>query len=268
VVITEPTWPPSPPSFELGPDEVHVWCASLRQSPAQVDLFLRTLSEDERDRAGRTRHAPARHEFIVVRGLLRTILAEYLNVDTRRLAFSSGPTGKPALVEPSGALPLYFNVSHSHDLTLIAVTRRGEVGVDVERLRPFANDLGLAERFFSPGEAMILRALPPDQRIEAFFHAWTRKEAFLKASAHGLTYGLDRVEVTLLPAEPVRFLRIDGQERAAQRWSLHHLTPAPGYVGALAIRGHDNQLVCWRWCETRAAAARADGLTAPFSRVS
>ena len=253
MVHAVPTWPTAPATFDLGADEVHTWCASLRQSPRQVDHFLRTLSDDERDRAGRIRHAPARHEFIVVRGLLRTILADYLAVDTRRLAFCCGPTGKPALVEPAAALPLYFNVSHSHELTLIAVTRRGEVGVDVERLRPFANDLDLAERFFSPREAMTLRALPPERRIEAFFHAWTRKEAFLKASAHGLTYGLDRVEVTLLHDDPARFLRIDGEERAARRWSLHHLTPAAGYVGALAMHRHDYRLVCWRWCEERAA---------------
>ena len=64
------------------------------------------------------------------------------------------------------------------------------------------DDLELAERFFSRPEATALRALAPEQRIESFFHAWTRKEAFLKASAHGLTYGLDRVEVTLLHDEP------------------------------------------------------------------
>ena len=262
MVPTVPVWPPSPAAFELGPDEVHVWCSSLRQSPDQVDRFLRTLSDDERDRAIRIRHAPARHEFIVVRGLLRTILADYLNVDTQCLAFCSGPTGKPALVEPASALPLYFNVSHSHDLTLIAVTRRGEVGVDVERLRPFANDLGLAERFFSRHESTALRALPAEQRIEAFFHAWTRKEAFLKASAHGLTYGLDRVEVTLLRDEPARFVRIDGEEHAARRWSLHHLTPAAGYVGALAMHQHDYRLICRHWFEEPAAAGvmlKADG---------
>jgi 4'-phosphopantetheinyl transferase len=245
-------WPTAPETFELGPDEVHVWCSSLRQSPSQVERFMRILSDDERDRAGRIRHAPARHEFIVVRGLLRTILADYLNVETRQLAFCFGPTGKPALVEPVCGLPLFFNVSHSHELTLIAVTRGGEVGVDVERLRPFANDQEVADRFFSPIEATALRSLPPDLRIEAFFHAWTRKEAFLKASAHGLTYGLDRVEVTLLHDEPARFVRIDGEEHAARHWSLHHLTPAAGYVGALAMSRHDYRLICWHWSERRA----------------
>jgi 4'-phosphopantetheinyl transferase len=257
-----PNWPNAPGTFMLGPDEVHVWCASLRQSPGQVGHFLRTLSDDERDRAFRTRHAPAQNEFIVVRGLLRCILADYLNVDTRCLAFCCGPTGKPALVEPAGALPLYFNVSHSSELTLIAVTQCGEVGVDVERLRPFANDQGLADRFFSPREATTLRALPAEQRIEAFFHAWTRKEAYLKASAHGLTYGLDRVEVTLLHEEPARFVRIDGEEQEARHWSLHHLAPAAGYVGALAMARHGYRLVCWHWCEEHAhngVLLKADG---------
>jgi 4'-phosphopantetheinyl transferase len=252
VVPTVPNWPPAPGSFELADDEVHVWCASLQQSPALVDQFLRTLSDDERERASRSRHPPARHEFIVVRGLLRCILADYLNVPTRRLAFRVGATGKPALAEPRSALPLYFNVSHSHELTLIAVTRRGEVGVDVERLRPFANDQELADRFFSLRESTVLRALPQEQRIEAFFHAWTRKEAFLKASAHGLTYGLDRVEVTLLHNEPAMFIRIGEEVNAARKWSLHHLAPAAGYVGALAMNEHDYRLLCWGWCEERA----------------
>ncbi len=244
-----PNWPTAPLGCKLGADEVHVWCSSLRVAQAQVERFSRTLAEDERDRAARTRHLPARNEFVVVRGLLRQILADYLGIDTRRLAFRTGATGKPYLVEPASALPLYFNVSHSHEMTLIAVTRRGEVGVDVEHLRPFANDLDLADRFFSHREATALHTLTAEDRIEAFFQAWTRKEAFLKASAHGLTYGLDRVEVTLLRDEPVRFLRIGGEEHAARHWSLHHLAPAPGYVGALAMNEHAYRLVCRHWCD-------------------
>jgi 4'-phosphopantetheinyl transferase len=145
----------------------------------------------------------------------------------------------------AGAAPLSFNVSHSFGVALIAVRTGGEVGVDVERVRPFENDLGLAERFFCAAESVALRALGEGRR-EAFFHVWTRKEAYLKAGGLGLSGGLERVEVSVPPDDPPRVLRIDGSEEAARRWSLRALLPLPGYVGALAMEGHDYPLRCWR----------------------
>src|SRR5262249_10829075 len=190
------------------------------------------------------RSESARTQFVVTRAALRSILSDYLDLSPLRLSFVHGPQGKPALANWGW---LHFNVSHSQDVALIAVTRRSEIGVDVERLRPFINDLGMAERYFSPRETELLRALTGTRRSEAFFHAWTRKEAYLKASGKGLSYGLERVEVTLLPEDEPRFVRIDGCERLASEWSLRHLVPAVGCVGAVTLQGHDYQLRCWKW---------------------
>lgn len=243
------TWhqPSAPPA--LAPDEVHVWFVNLAIDAHAVAELASSLPWAEQQRAASFRSASARTQFIVTRSALRSILSTYLDVSPLRLEFTHGPQGKPALEHYRW---LHFNVTHSHDVALIAVTRRGEVGVDVERLRPFANDLGMAERYFSPRETELLRALTGPHRCEAFFHAWTRKEAFLKASGQGLSYGLERVEVTLLPGETVRFVRIDGCERLAAQWSLHHLTPVAGCVGALTLHGHDYQLRCWKWNGTTA----------------
>ena len=236
---------PHPSSFgKLAAGEVHVWSWALGRPAGEVARLLELLADDERERAGRYLHVPAREQFVAARAGLRLILAGYLALDSARIAFTHGPAGKPALAHWPG---LHFNVSHSADVALIAVTRRGEVGVDVERVRPFANDLGMAERFFSPYETGVLRSLEGERRRAAFFHAWTRKEAYLKARGQGLSYGLERVEVTLLPEEAARFLRIDGCERLAAQWSLHHLVPAVGCVGALTLHGHDYELRCWRW---------------------
>ena len=177
---------------------------------------------------------------------MRTVLASYLGVEPAAIRFALGPAGKPELREPADA-NLHFNVTHSHGLVMYAVTHRCPVGVDVEHLRPMSDYLGLAERYFSPREFEILRNLPAEHRARAFFHAWTRKEAFLKARGVGLSYGLERVEVTLGPREPARMLRLDGDERAAGSWTLHTLEPAPGFVGALALEAHDHRLVCRNW---------------------
>jgi 4'-phosphopantetheinyl transferase len=226
----------------LAAGEVHVWCAALRRPAAEVAALASVLSGDERERAARYRVSRAREEYQVSRALLRVLLGRYLGDDPSSLEFRPGPQGKPAL---AGGAPLCFNVSHSCGVALIAVRAGGEVGVDLEQVRPFENDLGLAERFFCAAESAALRALGEGRR-EAFFHVWTRKEAYLKAGGLGLSGGLERVEVSVPPDDPPRVLRIDGDESAARRWSLRALLPLPGYVGALALEGHDYRLRCWR----------------------
>src|SRR5262249_14172187 len=152
-------------------EEVHIWRATLERPPCSYEALFTILSDDERDRARRYACQASRSRFVVGRALLRTILARYLNMTPCKVRFRLCPQGKPILDGPDTTL--HFNVSHSHTLVLIAVTERGEVGIDVERVRPFANDLGLAERYFSPRECRMLRLLTPERRTEAFFHAWT-----------------------------------------------------------------------------------------------
>jgi 4'-phosphopantetheinyl transferase len=243
VTASQCGWPPAPDRVAPAADEIHVWSASLARPAEEVAALARTLSDDERERAAAMRHAATQAEFIVARGLLRSLLGGCLDVWPSRIRFSRAPQGKPQLAEPGH---LYFNVSHSHGVGLFAVARRIEVGVDLERLRPFSDELGLAERYFTPREAAALRALPPAARLEAFFRLWTRKEAYLKAHGLGISYGLERVEVSHGPDEPARILLIDGDEREAARWSLRALAPAAGYVGALACQAHDYRLFCWR----------------------
>ena len=112
------------------------------------------------------------------------------------------------------------------------MARERELGVDIEKIRAGVEREGIAERFFSPGEVAALRAAPVEERDEAFFRCWTRKEAYVKARGGGLSIPLDSFEVTL------------GRERAAlsrasdsEGWTMAALEPAPGYAGALVVEG-------------------------------
>jgi 4'-phosphopantetheinyl transferase len=227
----------------VSPDEVHVWSWSLERPAEEIARLRELLADDERERAGRYLHRPAREQFIAARAGLRLLLGRYLALDPACITFTHGRTGKPALAGGG----LYFNVSHTQGLALIAVTRRGEVGVDVERLRAMPTHLDMAGRFFSPGEAAALRRLPPGATEAAFYHVWTRKEAFLKATGLGLAHGLERFEVSVPPDDPARIRHIDGDPAAGARWSLTALEPAPGYVGALAIEGGGHRLLTWHF---------------------
>ena len=70
-----------------------------------------------------------------------------------------------------------FNVSHSHRVALYAVTRRREMGIDLERIRFGLAVAQIAGRFSSQREVTMLQALPAEMQHQAFFRCWTRKEA-------------------------------------------------------------------------------------------
>jgi 4'-phosphopantetheinyl transferase len=252
---------PAPPSRPPAAGEIHLWAVPLDPPPEREAALRLLLAADELARADRFRFDRHRRRFAVGRGRLRELLGGYLGVAPAVLAFGYGEKGKPVLAGPPAAVGggLAFNLSNSHELALVAVAAGGEprggagadpgggaapgarpaieLGVDVEHLRPMPDALAIAERYFSPAERRVLAAVPAAQRDEAFFNCWTRKEAYLKAIGDGLSVPLDRFDVTLAPGQPARFLALDGDPGRAARWSLFHLRPAPGYVGALAVPG-------------------------------
>jgi 4'-phosphopantetheinyl transferase len=221
-------------------DEVHTWRVSLDPPGALLRQLECTLSPDEHERASRFHFQEDRDRFIAARGSLRMILSGYVGLEPGEIRFRYSPYGKPGLEG------LQFNLSHAHLLGLVAVARGRAVGVDIEYHRPALAVEQIARRFFSTGEADALLSLPDEQQPQAFLSCWTRKEAYIKARGEGLSIPLDQFDVSLAPDEPAALLssRLDPQEAA--RWTLYHLVPGPGYVGALAIEGRPTRLLKWQ----------------------
>lgn len=221
----------------LSSDDVHVWLASLHG--ASVERFQRTLSTDEQNRAGRFRFQRDRRRFIVARGLLRLILSYYLGIEPVRLRFSYGRHGKPSLAILSSQDRLTFNLSRCGGRALLAVSRNREVGIDLERIRTDFPCRQIAQQFFSSRENAMLQSLRTEQaRRTAFFVAWARKEAYVKARGDGLALPLSRFDVSLLPGEPAKLLGMRGNPLETSRWSLQDIHTGRGYVAALAVEGH------------------------------
>lgn len=239
-------WSPAPTHLNIGEEEVHVWAASLDKSGLSLGVVYDHLSSDERARAGRFRFLKDQERFVAARGLLRTILGRYLDTKPNQLRFRYNPQGKPSLAEEFSATKLSFNVSHCQQVGVFAVTIGRELGVDIEQVKPEVPKGGVAERFFSPGEVEALRAIPPQMQVQAFFACWTRKEAYIKAKAGGLSIPLDQFEVSLAPGQPAVLKRVLWDPEEACRWGMRELSPAPGYTGALCVEGHGWKLECWR----------------------
>lgn len=225
---------------------VHVWAARLDPPSWRVAELRRLLDPEEQAKADRFRFDIHRRRFIVGRGFQRILLGTYADADPARIEYTYGPQGKPSFAAQPDP-PLYFNLSNSEELAILGVTREMEIGVDVEYLRDLDDAAALAERFFSKSESEVLLNLPPACLKEGFFNCWTRKEAYLKAVGDGLTAPLNAFDVTLRPDEEPKMLALEGSEERGRRWSLHHLWPAEGYLGAVALEGQDFELDTWFW---------------------
>jgi 4'-phosphopantetheinyl transferase len=236
---------PREPVLGLRPDEVDLWQVSLDDQPAEVVRFVQTLVRaDEAERACRFYFERDRRRFIVGRGFLRMILARYTGQAPRELVFDYGDHGKPRLAPTPGAGPVpFFNVAHSEGLAVYAITRGGEVGVDIERVRDLPEWEQIVGSYFAPAEQARVYAAPAHERTEEFFRAWARQEALLKASGVGLGTAAGRGRRRpVLPAPDLE--RHHGLSAAVERvaisapeanFCVHPLAPADGFVGALAV---------------------------------
>jgi 4'-phosphopantetheinyl transferase len=171
--------------------EVHVWMASVKDFIAKQKYFCSILSAPEKKRANRFVFPEHKKRFIIMHGILRELLANYLHTKPENLSFTSNKFGKPKIDN------INFNISHSRDLALFVFAKNYDVGVDIEFINKESMNLDIAERFFSTHEAQALLKLPVAKRPQAFFNCWTRKEAFIKAIGEGLAFPLNKFDVDI-----------------------------------------------------------------------
>ena len=221
MLIATEQWNTADAATPLRAGEVHLWRAQLTPTTA----LRETLSPEEWLRAARFHFERDRERFIATRGIVRSVLGSYLGIAPGELRFRTGAHGKPHL--DGVCTSLRFNLSHSDDLLLLAVTHAREIGIDVEFMRGDVPFETLADHYFHPEDAWDLRLLPAEKKAWKFYDIWTTTEAQLKAGGTGLADGPRVVE--------------------PDRWSLLRLSPAAGYAAALAIEGGDFQLGCWSW---------------------
>jgi 4'-phosphopantetheinyl transferase len=182
-----------------------------------------------------------RRRYLIAHIALHKILSRYLQIDPARLFFDLGSNGKPKLSPVLPSAGVDFNLSHSNEMALLAVNRIGEVGVDIEYVKPDFKFEEIAERFFTAREVAALRALPSDLQRQAFFKCWTSKEAFLKAKGTGLSGKLDEVAITLGAADQV-LIRAD-----VPGWSLAELNSIDAYQAALVVANSSVPIRYYLW---------------------
>lgn len=234
-------WVARPEKLALTDGHVDVWLISLVAPSAAGEHFVEILSNDEQERAARFKFDKHRGLYIAAHVAVRAILAKYLNAKPVDLQFVNGSNGKPSLAAAFAGSGLEFNLSHSHEMALLGVTRGHEIGVDIEWVKDDYGYDEVAERFFTAKEVAAMRALPTSLQRQAFFKCWTSKEAFLKAKGTGLSGKLDEVEIIFADDQQVRI------QASVPGWTLTELTPENGYEAAVVIEGGSLPVNCYRW---------------------
>jgi 4'-phosphopantetheinyl transferase len=229
-------------SLDLSGNEVQLWRLDLPRLATGEARWHAILTRDETTRVGRFLVVRARHHFMITRAWLRLLLAAYIGGDAKQIAFGTADNGKPVLASPFDPREVTFNVSHSGEVALLAFSRRRDLGVDVEQVRSQRDLEGIARRFFSAHEQEELAAVAAEEKQNAFFRCWTRKEAYIKAKGKGLALPLSQFDVTLAPGATNALLATRPDADEAGRWSMREIEAGPGHVGALCVAGHDWQL--------------------------
>jgi 4'-phosphopantetheinyl transferase len=205
---------PLPPA-----DEVHLWALDLSRSPGEVGGLLPSRDLRRADELG--------PRWVVARASLRALLGGYLGAEPQSLGFRE--RGKPRL-EPVS--PLRFNLSHSGDVALVAVSTEREVGVDVEPVKQGRDVERLSRRALLASERAAVHEA--DDQALAFHRYWVAKEAFVKATGRGIE-SLRSFEVVLEAPGGARLNHVAGDPAEAAKWTLAPLDAGPRFAAAAVV---------------------------------
>lgn len=163
--------------------DLHLWRFKCTPDALPADACLKILAADEIRRSVRLLDDTKRKQFIITRASLRLILGRYLQTNPETLLFKYNQHGKPQLAFPQENL--FFNLSHSSDYAVLALSQVKKTGVDVEKTDFTINYRGIADQFFTSDERSTLDQVPEARQRRCFYRLWTRKEAVLKAMGTG-----------------------------------------------------------------------------------
>jgi len=167
--------------------EVHIWKISLSTPTESTKYLIQSLSKDEHTRADRILCEQRRQRNKIARGYLRKILSVYVKNPPTDLVFYYGPHGKPYLYQPNREKKIEFNLSHSENLMVIAISKNSRVGIDLEHIRNVSEKNVIIKKIFSVQDQQIFTSFSEEEKEFAFFSCWTYKEAYLKALGIGLS---------------------------------------------------------------------------------
>lgn len=223
-------------AIALSPGEIHVWLAfydEIADEGLHV-AYRKLLNDAEREQEPRFYFARDRRRYLITRALVRTVLSHYVPIHPSEWVFSTNFYGRPEVENAEGReAGLSFNISHTHSLIVLGVTKSRELGIDVENVRAREGSIAIAKHYFAPQEVAALGTAPEHEQQDRFFEYWTFKEAYIKARGMGLSLPLDKFGFHY-PGEGAVEIAIDPELKDdPARWQFWQYRPTPEYLVAI-----------------------------------
>ena len=232
----------------LNKGEAHIFFTKLDCSDTAIKKAYKLLSIKERDRADRFVVDKPRRCYIASAAKVRQLLSPYLAIQPDSICYDYGEHGKPYLIDSD----LQFNISHAGDRLAVAIVLEQSVGIDIEYHSSKLNPMELAQRFFNPNEYQQLLAVSRDQQLLYFYRLWTLKEAFVKATGKGLSFGLANFVVDIHAEAMDSLQSVNAGFGIASDWSLGLLSSSwSDYTAALAVRASTKLILHCLDCGTK-----------------
>ncbi len=218
----------------------HVWCVPINLLTQWQSSLHSMLIDEEQQRAEQYRNVADRDSYVATHGVLRYLLSKYVQQSPRTLCFTDNQHGKPQLETGSNGLTIEFNISHTHQYSVIAISYT-PVGIDVESTARDVAVLALAKRFFHLDEYRALCALPETLQHAAFIHTWTCKEAWVKAQGSGIANAFTKFVVSVDPRQPPNVITAHD----ASSWHYWLLPNMTQHQARLVTRATVKQIECY-----------------------
>ncbi|MEX0963469.1 MAG: 4'-phosphopantetheinyl transferase superfamily protein [Pseudohongiellaceae bacterium] len=247
--------------MQIADAEIHLW--QLEQSdfdlPAVQAECLSWLTDIELQRYQRYQFDRHRKQLLLGRILMRAALSSYNNaIAPAHWTFTQNEYGKPAICAAQNSEPLYFNLSHSGQRAVLAVSRLEDIGIDIEFAKKARRVEAIAQRFFSATEVAQMLTLPKALQLDRFYELWTLKEAYIKACGMGLAIPLQHFSYGFEGEDSLTIEFDVRREDSTSAWQVWQLDAGTDYKLAIAARaeGSVQKISSWQFSSLDRIAER------------
>lgn len=224
---------------------IHLWHTKLDVHCKKYPLFQSWLAPNEKLHAEKMA-LPYRQNFVISRAILRDLLACYSKQYPEKLKLSYSVSGKPLLIK-NQSQRIEFNLSHSNNTLACVFTLGTPVGIDIEYINSRMHLDKIAYRFLPAYEYDQLQLLQGTNKLQAFFRAWARNEALIKAKGNILqTHPYSRYKLSLTKLNSLKYKKTE----IDSSYTVSNLFLYPDFATAIAVKGKEKPIVIQKYIKT------------------
>ena len=214
--------------------ELHIWRTKVSKNEYNLEFYWNLLSQDEQVRAKEFYFVRDRNRYIIARGILRSLIANYAGITPENILFKYTEYGKPYLAVNNDFSEIKFNLAHSKDSIVYAFTQNIDVGIDIEFINKDFVMEDVVNYCCSKQEQSILQKLSRFEKHYYFYKLWVIKEALVKAMGIGLSYDLRQIHINFGKNKLINPINIINNDKI--NWTTDVFLSYNDYYSAFAVK--------------------------------